>query len=42
MLAVIWTFWIGVALSIGAIMTVIALVVGYLQKVQNPKYPRKP
>lgn len=42
MFAVIWHFWIGVALSLGAILTVAALVVGYFAKVQNPKYPRKP
>jgi hypothetical protein len=42
MFAVIWHWWIGFFLSFGSVGLVLALVVGYLQKVQNPKYPRKP
>ncbi len=41
MLAVVWHWWIGVFLSIGAIALVIALVVGYFTQVENPRYPRK-
>ncbi|MGH1504793.1 MAG: hypothetical protein ACRBI6_14630 [Acidimicrobiales bacterium] len=42
LLAVIWHFWIGVALAVGAVFTVIGLVAGYFAKVQHPKYPKKP
>ncbi len=42
MLAVIWHFWIGLVLAIGAAFAVISLVIGYFVKVQNPKYPKKP
>lgn len=41
MLAVIWHFWIGALLAVGSILTVIAIVVGYLAKVENPRYPKK-
>ena len=40
MMAVIWHWWIGFFLTIGAIITVAALVVGYFVKVENPKYPK--
>jgi hypothetical protein len=36
----VWHWWIGVVLSGGAVLTVIASVVGYLVKVQGPKYRR--
>lgn len=39
--AVVWHYWIGVALFLGAILTVAAVVVGYLVKVQSLKYPKK-
>lgn len=42
MLAVIWHWWIGFFLAVGSFATVVALIVGYFVKVQNPKYPRKP
>ncbi len=41
MLAVIWHWWIGFFLTIGAIALVLALVVGYFVKVENPRYPKK-
>jgi hypothetical protein len=40
MLAVIWHYWIGVALALGAIATVGALVVGYLRQVESTRYPK--
>ena len=39
--AVVWHYWIGVVLFFGALLTVIATVVGYLAKVQSLKYPKK-
>lgn len=42
MLAVVWHWWIGFALSVGTILTVLGVVVGYFMKVENPRYPRKP
>lgn len=41
MFAVIWHFWIGLFLAIGSLATIIAIVVGYLAKVENPRYPKK-
>lgn len=35
-----WTYWIGVPLAIGGVLLVLATVVGYLRKVQAPRYPR--
>jgi len=40
MLAVIWTFWIGVLLTIGSIGAILALVLGYIVKVKRIQYPR--
>lgn len=40
--AVVWHFWIGVALAIPAVLMVIATVIGYLTKVVAPKYPGRP
>jgi formate-dependent nitrite reductase membrane component NrfD len=42
MLALVWHFWIGFFLTIGAIAAVIAVVIGYLVKVEMPRYPKKP
>jgi hypothetical protein len=39
--AVVWHWWIGVALFLGSLLTVVAIVAGYLMKVQAMKYPRK-
>ncbi len=40
LLAVVWHFWIGVALTIGAVLTVIALLAGYLARVEAARYRR--
>ncbi|MCX7621045.1 MAG: hypothetical protein N2037_09410 [Acidimicrobiales bacterium] len=40
-LAVVWHYWIGVALAVPAILAVVAVIVGYLYKVKMPQYPRK-
>ena len=40
MLAVIWHFWLGVALAGGAILTVIAMVAGYFKTVESTRYPK--
>lgn len=42
MLAVVWHFWIGLFLAIGAIATVVAVAIGYIVKVEMPRYPKKP
>lgn len=42
MLAVVWHWWIGFFLAVGTVLAVIAVIVGYLKTVQNPRYPRKP
>ncbi len=39
--AYIWTFWIGVALAIGAVLAVVATIIGYVVKVQAPQYPSR-
>jgi hypothetical protein len=38
----VWHFWIGVVLVFGAVLTVLALVVGYLVRVVKPQYPPNP
>lgn len=39
--AKVWHFWIGVVLFGSAVLTVFALVAGYLVKVQAPQYPKR-
>jgi hypothetical protein len=39
-LAVVWHYWIAVPLAIGAVLTAVAVVAGYLKRVQAAKYPR--
>jgi hypothetical protein len=41
MLAVVWHFWIAVALVVPAILAVVAIIFGYLYKVVMPRYPRR-
>ncbi len=41
MLAVVWHWWIGFFLSVGALFTVLGVIVGYFKNVENPRYPRK-
>jgi hypothetical protein len=40
MLAVVWHFWIAVALTIGVIGTLGALAAGYLKNVESTRYPK--
>ena len=40
MLAVIWTFWIGVILTIASIGAIFGLILGYIVKVRRIQYPR--
>jgi hypothetical protein len=40
MLAVVWHFWIGVVMFIGAVATMGALVLGYFKDVESSRYPR--
>jgi hypothetical protein len=39
-LAVVWHFWIAVALVIPAILLVIGIGVMYLRNVEMPRYPK--
>ena len=41
MFAVIWHFWIGLFLAIGSLGAIIAVIVGYVVKVESPRYPKK-
>jgi len=40
-LAVVWHYWLGVALFIPAVLIVIGIVIGYLVKVVAPRYPKQ-
>ena len=37
--AQIWAYWIAVPITLGAVVFVVATIVGYLVKVVRPKYP---
>lgn len=37
--AKVWHYWIAVPLVGGAVLAIIATIVGYLKKVQSLKYP---
>ena len=39
--AKVWHYWTMVPLFFGSLLLVIALIVGYLVKVQMPRYPRR-
>jgi hypothetical protein len=39
--AEVWHFWIGVAVAAATVLTVLAMVVGYLMKVVAPQYPKR-
>ena len=41
MLAVVWHFWIAVAIVLGVILALVAIVFGYVYKVVMPRYPRR-
>jgi hypothetical protein len=36
-----WTYWLSPILTLGAILAVVAVVVGYIVKVVSLKYPRQ-
>lgn len=40
MLAVVWHYWIAVALALGVIGTLGAMAVGYLKDVESRRYPK--
>ncbi len=40
MFAVIWHYWLGAVLSVAVILTVVALVAGYLRNVESTRYPK--
>jgi hypothetical protein len=40
MFAVVWHYWIGVALALGALATVGSLAASYLRKVESTRYPK--
>ncbi len=39
--AVIWHYWIGLVFFVLSLLTVVAVVVGYLVRVQSLKYPKR-
>jgi amino acid permease len=39
--AAVWHYWIAVALVVPAILFAIAMIIGYLNKVSRPRYPRQ-
>ena len=39
--AKVWTYWISIVLVAAAILTVVAMGVGYLVKVYSTKFPRQ-
>jgi hypothetical protein len=42
MVAVVWHYWIGLALAVGVILTLVAIAAGYVARVEMQKYPKKP
>jgi len=39
--AQVWHYWLGVPLAAGAVLAVIATVIGYFAKMNSLKYPKK-
>ena len=39
--AEIWHWWLGLLLTLGAVLACVGLVVGYLKKVVAPQYPNR-
>jgi amino acid permease len=39
--AVVWHFWIAVAIVVPSFLLVIGVVIQYLRKVEMPRYPRR-
>jgi preprotein translocase subunit Sss1 len=40
-LAVVWHFWIAVALVVPAFLIVLGIIIGYIIKVEMPRYPKE-
>ncbi len=40
MFAVVWHYWIGVALALGALATVGGIAGNYFRKVESSRYPK--
>lgn len=40
MIGVVWHYWIGVALAIGAVATMGGVLAAYLKKVEATRYPK--
>jgi formate-dependent nitrite reductase membrane component NrfD len=40
MLSMVWHYWLGIALAVGGVASVVAMVAGYLKKVESTRYPR--
>lgn len=40
-LAVVWHYWIGVALAIPAVLLLFATIIGYFTKVSRIRYPKR-
>jgi hypothetical protein len=40
MLAVVWHYWLGVALVVGVVLTIIGVFAGYLRDVESTRYPK--
>ena len=38
--AVVWHFWIAVALAVPAVLAVLATAIGYVTKVSKTRYPK--
>ena len=41
MFAVIWHYWVGVAIFLGAVATVGMRVAGYVKNVESARYPKE-
>ncbi len=39
--AQVWHYWLAVPLAVATVATVAKLVVGYVQKVVSPRYPKR-
>ena len=39
--AEVWHYWLGWAIAIGAVLSLVAVIIGYVVKVQAPQYPKR-
>jgi hypothetical protein len=39
--APVWHYWLGAVLALATVGMVIAIVVGFLRKVESPRYPKE-